>query len=351
MLPHEYILEDLLKVPGSLPAGKDQIRMHCPICNHPKPKLYVGINKSLLPKMILGYDCKHCSFQGTVGQKFLQMFDITGNEDYVKDIKQRKSIVKTVNPITKMEKLDLKIPDKILPEDEFKMDYLSKRFGRKVTIKDLKTYKIVLNFKQFFEFNNFDYLQFEDNKERRKNIEFLADEYSKHFVGMLSVDNNKINFRNLNSEVFKNKRYMVYVINKNIGNPYMYLPDIPIDLMAAQPTIHMAEGNYDIIGVKEYFMFDEDYSNIFVAIGTKKAYSRVLKQVLKMTGFLNAKLNIYADNDMDSDLDTYRSMLKEFRPLFEEISVIYNEAVDEKGKPCKDFGDLSKPIKPVRLVI
>ena len=362
MEPYQYILEDLLKVPGSLPAGQDEIRMLCPVCRHPKPKLYVGLYKALLPKKVLTYDCKHCQFQGGVGPKFLKMFNVEPNQEYLEGMKkQSRSSTKIINPVTKMEKMDLKIPDRILQQDEFKVKYLEGRFGRKITVKDLKTYKIVLNFNDFFEFNNVDPTVYIDKTDERKYQYqlFLFNEYTNHFVGMLSVDNNKLNLRNINSKALANKRYMVHTINKSITNPYMYMPDIPIDIMSVHPTINMAEGNYDIIGAKETYFLNEDYSDVFVAVGTRKAYKRVLNQIMKMTGFINAKINIFADNDGDingmNNIDFYKDLFKEFRPLYEDITLNYNVAdyTDENGRviPCKDFGNLSHPIKLEKVEI
>ena len=176
---------------------------------------------------------------------------------------------------------------------------------------------------------------------------------------MLSVDNNKLNLRNINSKALENKRYMVHTINKSITNPYMYMPDIPIDIMSVHPTINMAEGNYDIIGAKETYFLNEDYSDVFVAVGTRKAYKRVLNQIMKMTGFINAKINIFADNDGDingmNNVDFYKDLFKEFRPLYEDITLNYNvaEYTDENGRviPCKDFGNLSHPIKLEKVEI
>ena len=362
MEPYQYILNDLLKVPGSLPAGQDEIRMLCPICGHPKPKLYVGLYKTLLPKKVLTYDCKHCQFQGGVGPKFLKLFNVESNPEYFESIKkQSRSTTKILNPVTKMEKMDLKIPDRILPQDELKVRYLESRFNRKITVKDLKTYKIVLNFKDFFDYNHVNPLDYLDRTDERKfqYQRFLFGEYTNHFVGMLSVDNNKLNLRNIDSKALANKRYMVHTINPSINNPYMYMPDIPIDIMSVMPTINMAEGNYDIIGAKETYFLNEDYSDVFVAVGTRKAYKRVLNQIMKMTGFLSAKINIFADNDGDingmSNIDFYKDLFKEFRPLFENITLNYNvaEYTDENGRkiPCKDFGNLSHPIKLEKVEI
>lgn len=342
MEPFEIVLQELLKVPGSLTTGTpNQIRMFCPKCHdvHPKPKLYVG---QIRGTNILGYDCKYCPYSGKVTKEFLEQFGIE-SIDYLKDVKLNRKTNKIVNPVTDLIKLNLKIPDYINDCDKEKIEYLEHRFQRKITLKDIQTYKIVLNFKDFFKYNNFDYLQFAVDMVEKDRIEKYAEEYSKNFVGMLSVDNNKINLRNLGSKLI-NKRYMVHVIDKSLGNPYMYIPDIPIDVMSPKPVINMAEGNYDIIGARELFFNKEDYNNIFVAIGTKKAYKRVLDQVLKMTCFLDADINVFADNDPDSSLDFYRQMFREYRSIFPNINVYYNEL-------SKDFGDLSKPIRARRCEI
>lgn len=351
---YQIIMEKLLQVaPGAVPAGQDEMRMICPVCKNPKAKLYLGIHRSIYNttgQKKLAYGCKHCNYNGVVGIKFLKQFGITIDDEMKKGLIFHKEVLKTVNPITKMEKLEVKIPTFIREEDKFKIDYLSKRFGRKVTAQDLKTYKIILNFKDFYDMNKLDLFKSidpldPDYNKKSNYLSFIGNEFTKHFVGMLSVDNNKINLRNINSEALKNKRYMVHVIDKSIGNPYMYMPDIPVDLLALEPTINIAEGNYDIIGAKELFHLNEDYSNVFVAIGTRTAYKRVLDQLLKMTGFFNANINVYADNDSDTDLNWYKDMFKDYKTVFNKINIFYNIAVDKDGKPCKDFGDLSKPVK------
>src|SRR5574344_482377 len=357
MEPYQIVLNELLKVPGSLPAGEDEIRMHCPVCNHPKPKLYVGLYRGLLPRKVLTYDCKHCNFQGGVGNKFLRMFNIDPIDDYTKSIKKMgRSIFKTVNPITGMTKNEFKVPDFINPKDQFKLDYLSGRFGRQVTLNDVKTYKIVLNFRDFCIFNKINPIKYLETTDENKikYAEFLFDHYTDHFVGMLSADNNKINFRNINDNDtrLKNKRYMVHVFDKKINNPYMYMPDLTFDIMCKKPTINLAEGNNDIIGAKELYFLNEDYSNVFVAIGPRKAYKRAIMQIMKMTGFLNAKINIFADNDIDLrdpgskySLGWYTDMFKDIRPCFEDITINYNMAENKDGHPYKDFGNLSNPVQ------
>lgn len=357
MEQYQKILQTLLTLPTAKKVNETQIRMRCPKCGKTDDKLYVGLSHNPIftskGLKILGYGCKQCPFEGIVGKKFYQALGLKYDADTFKFNNIRNKTLNKIDTATKIQKLDLKIPNFIRPEDQFKVDYLSHRFNRKVTISDIIKYKIVLNFKDLFEYNNLDLLEFEDktDKKRCDYIKFVAEEFSKHFVGMLSLDNNKINFRNINSEYYtnKNKRYMVYVINKNIGNPYLYIPSTEIDLLSPNPTINMAEGNYDIIGAKELYFPDETNNNIFVAIGTRTAYKRVLGQILKMTGWLNANVNIFADNDKDTNLDWYKEMFKEWRPLFDRITIHYNKAsyIDEHGKTilCKDFGDLSHPVK------
>jgi hypothetical protein len=351
MEDYQKILELLLTLDGSKKINEGQIKMHCPICNKPDNKLYVGLthNPYYTSKGIkaLGYGCKQCQFSGMVGKKFFQVLGLQYDKNLIKFNINRNNILKNVNSVTKMQKLDLKIPNFIRPEDEFKVKYLEGRFGRKITIKDIIHYKIVLNFNDLFEYNKMSLYEYEDksDKERCRKLKYMADEYTKHFVGLLSVDNNKVNLRNINSQKFANKRYMVHVINKNIGNPYMYMPSSELNLLSLNPVINMAEGNYDIIGAKELYFPDERNDMVFVAIGTRTAYKRALNQIFKMTGWLNASVNVFADNDKDTNLDWYREMFKEWRPLLDRITINYNVAVDKDGKPCKDFGNLSNPVQ------
>lgn len=370
MEPYQVVLQELLKVPESYTAGEDEIRMHCPVCNHPKSKLYVGIHRGLLPRKVLVYDCKHCNFQGSVSPRFMKQFGLEPITDYFKSIKKiSHSIYKVVNPVTGLTKNDFKIPDNILPEDEKKLKYLKSRFGRMFDINDIKKYKFVLNFKNFCEFNKIDPFKLLETNDPDK-LEFykkVFNEFTNNFVGILSFDNNKINFRNIDSEFLKTKRYMMHSLDKHIINPYMYIPDIPFDIMCKHATINMTEGAYDIIGVKELYYPNDDYSNVFVAVGSRNSYTRSLMQIMKMTCFLNAKLNIFADNDIDLRVGEenvcitwYKDMFKKFynlpnmidsyqplhnKPIFSSITLNFNTAVDANGKPYKDFGNITNPIK------
>ena len=309
----------------------------------------------------------------------MKMFNLEPVPDYFKSIKKiSHSIYKVVNPVTGLTKNDFKIPDHINPEDKFKLDYLASRFVRRFDINDLKKYKIILNFRDFCEFNKIDPIKYLETTDEDKiaYAKRMFEEFTNHFVGILSFDNNKINFRNINSEYLKSKRYMMQTLDKHIVNPYMYIPDIPFDIMCKKPTINMTEGAYDIIGVKELYYQNDDYSNVFVAVGSRNSYGRSLLQVLKMTCFLNAKLNIFADNDLDLRygeetvcVQWYKDMFKKFynfpsllkeggyghalmyKPIFSSITLNFNTAVDETGKPYKDFGNLSNPIKLERFEI
>ena len=352
--------EILLKLPHAHTCLGDEIRLRCPICNKPDDKLYVGPmkNDQFSKEIKLGYNCKQCQYSGIVGKKFLEKLGIN-YDGTIKDLTKydpTPTTVKSINPATKLKKLDLKIPNWINPKDQFKVDYLSNRFNRDITVEDLITYKIVLNFRDLLEFNKLKLLEFEDKNDVKRCdfLRFQAKQYSDHFVGMLTLDNNKINFRNINSKYYteKGKRYMVHVINKNISNPYLYMVSNPINLLTPNPIINMAEGNYDIIGARELYFKDNVENNcVFVAIGTRTAYKRSLSQILKMTGFFNAKINIFADNDKDTNLGWYKDMFKEWKYLFPEITINYNIAKDKNGNDCKDFGNLSNPVELKKFII
>lgn len=351
MEQYQKILQFLLTIPGSVKVNDNQIRMHCPVCNKKDNKLYVGLshNPAFTSKglKILGYGCKQCLFSGNVGKKFYDTLGIKVDKDLMNFQSIKTGVPKTINKISKYETLNLRIPDFVRPEDKFKLDYLSKRFNRKLTMKDIFTYKIVLNLHDLYTFNNLDILQFTDKSDKKAcmSIKYLIDEFSKHFVGILSVDNNKVNLRNINSERLKSKRYMVHVINKNIGNPYLYIPSTKIDLLTPTPTICLAEGNYDIIGAKELYYPEDRTDVVFAAIGTRTAYKRAINQIMKMTGFVNANIHIFADNDKDTDLRWYEEMFKDMRHLLDTIHIHYNVANDSNGNPCKDFGNLSNPVE------
>ena len=114
----------------------------------------------------------------------------------------------------------------------------------------------------------------------------------------------------------------------------------------------------DIIGV--YNHINTNSKNTMNLAITGQNYNSMILHLINV-GLVggNVTINIFADNDGDingmNNIDFYKDLFKEFRPLYEDITLNYNVAdyTDENGRviPCKDFGNLSHPIKLEKVEI
>ncbi len=337
LLMKNKIFDELLKTKSAAKTSNDnQIKIRCKFCgdsrNQDHSHMYVGVMNT--QQFMIGYHCKKCQSSGVVSKDFLEMYDIKNVELNVFLKKNRISTIikKNINSNTLVNNYN--IPDEILQEDKFKIDYLSSRFNRKITKDDLKQYKIVLNLNQFLKFNNINL--YRDTNTNKMELKTLVEEYTKTCVGFLSFDNNIIQFRNINSNVIRYK-YSNLQINKDFKNPLLYVVKKNIDLISRKPKIIIAEGIFDIIGVKERFCLDDDVDSVLCS-PCGKSFKVALNQIIKMTGFVDSDVFLYVDKDTNRDIDKgfFNNHMSQFIPNF-NITIVYND----KGK---DFGEMSEEI-------
>lgn len=343
----KQILSELLLTPkAKATSNPEQIHVRCrmPDCgdsNNPNSAhMYVGVSRRDPTK--LGYECKKCSASGYVDEKFLTMYDIDPSR-YVEYFKNRTGGIRKTYDMNNNKRIDLKIPRTILPQDRRKVEYIERRLGRHITPDDINNMKIVLNLGQTLNFNKIDptSLVQEPTPEKLKNLINEIDELSNHFFGFLSANNNRITMRNMGSSIF-NEKYHVFTIDPSIVDPFIYYPKMSIDICTDSPEIIMAEGVFDILGVRERFYKEESNTNrFFVAVGGVGSYRRCLKSVLKMTGFLDATVRIYSDSDVSPEM--YKKVFLEFSEYM-KFEIVYNVR-------SKDFGDVQDDVetKYVRL--
>ena len=343
----EILDELLLTQSAKRTSNPDQIHIRCrmPDCgdspNINSAHMYVGVSRKDPSK--LGYECKKCSAAGYVNEDFLRLYDIDSSRfiDYFKSV-GRSGLRKSYD-INKNRKLDVVIPRSIKATDKFKVDYISKRIGREITVDDIDTMKIVLNLRQFLEFNKIDIMSMVtvpnvenvdivEIEKMKSNLNSTIDELSKNFFGFLSANNNRITMRNMGS-LSMTEKYHVFTIDPTIQDPFIYYPKMNIDICTQTPEIVMAEGVFDILNIREHF-YDGGvgHENIFfAAVGGAGSYRRCLKSILKMTGFIDGRVTIYSDSDIT--VDQYRRMFSEFSEYI-RFTLVYNTS-------SKDFGDKS----------
>lgn len=312
---------------AKLAAGGREIVKRCHICGDSRDgssrHMYIGVSK----QGMLVYNCFKCNAHGIIDGYFfrsLGCYDVnliticnqnnTNNAKYL-EMGYKRKIVKHTSPI-------LTYRDSL--ETQKKVAYLSKRLGYNFTLEDLARFKIVLNLYDFINSNTVGTLT------RNKNI---CDQIDQFFLGFLSVDNSYINMRRLVPEGKLIKNVDVRYVNYNIygfednSSRYYVLPTT-IDPNRTV-TINIAEGAFDILGV--YLNTDSIKDNaIFASIGGK-SYMSIMQYFVITYGFMNFKLHIYVDNDVDNfEIQKVADLV---RPFGAEIFMHRNLSPGQK-----DFG-------------
>ena len=114
----------------------------------------------------------------------------------------------------------------------------------------------------------------------------------------------------------------------------MYVPPCKIDLLTPFPKICIAESNFNITVVKNYF-YDDDTTNVIFGSSSRKSCYHTIKRLMALSGFVSGKLEVYADNDRDFNVEYFSKLLEPLKKTF-DISIIINTK-------DKDMGEMPKP--------
>ena len=280
-------------------SGGKEIVKKCHFCGDSRDPqsrhLYIGQT----PNGTIVYNCFKCNSKGIVDGKFLR--DLGCYEPGLINLCQEQNS-KSSNPNSSNSGRYRNIVRKI---DTFqiianpsqftdkKMQYISNRLGYSFSMKDLINFKIVLNLKEFLDFNGI--TVYSRNKE-------IIEELDKFFIGFLSMDNRYVILRRLVPEGKVSKyidtRFVNYDIFKaygqSYGTKYYTIPNI-VNL-SIPLEIHIAEGVFDIISI--YLnIIPKGTNGIFTAI-CGKSYENIIKFFILNYGFTGFNLHIYPDNDV-----------------------------------------------------
>ena len=178
-----------------------------------------------------------------------------------------------------------------------KLQYICNRLGIQLNQNDLAKLKIVLNLKEFLNFNGI--VRYTRNEE-------LMDLLDKFFIGFLSMDNKCVILRRLVPEgklpVYIDNRYINYnIFGSNDGMKHYTIPCV---INTLQPiSIHIAEGAFDIISIYSHVSTPYNYGNAIYAAVCGKTYLSLIKHFVIMYGLSGFDLHIYPDSDIsDSEM-------------------------------------------------
>lgn len=294
-------------------SGGREIIKRCHICGDSRDPssrhMYIGLRDG-----VILYNCFKCNASGVVDSKFfrdLGCYDVDMINICNKNNAKGSSLINQ----NKSSFYRKRIPNLTITEDSRtmkKLEYINNRLGIRLKLSDLAEFKIVPNL--------YDYLNHNDMP-RLTRYKDVCDQLDLYFLGFLSADNAYLIMRRLvdKNEVLQavQGRYVNYNIYDLKDNSYRYyiLPGF------VDPTRHIriniAEGPFDILGVR-FNTNAHDYNNsIYAAIGGK-SYINLVKFFITEYGFMNFELHIYADNDVDNyEIEKISTVLNPYRtPIY-----------------------------------
>lgn len=212
-----------------------------------------------------------------------------------------------------------------------KVDYINKRLGLQLLLRDYLGLKVILNLKETIDYNHLEYT-------RNPNI---MNQLNDNFVGFLSVDNNFVNLRRICDEgiVYEtiDKRYINYNShNKKDNTEKFYVVPSIMDLNQTI-DIHIAEGPFDILSIK--YNVNNNAPGLYAAIGGA-GYMNVIMYIISTFKIFNCNLHIYPDNDKVGSFNKMKEIIKYLKPYNIPIYIHRNIYPNEK-----DFGVPKNRIK------
>jgi len=225
---------------------------------------------------------------------------------------------------------EIKLPIVENSSSKERLEYLNERMEIDISLETaVNQYKLVTDLRELFRLNS--WLEMTEDKSKMKD---LAEEG----IGFLSRDNSIIIFRDMYGDW--NKRYQNYNLYNNVSHMSSTLYSIGKDIeVVSNPSINIAEGVFDIIGVHE--AIDNSSNDIFLGVSGKSFGAGINR--IHALGFLDSNINIYSDNDVKPAF--YKKLKKGNRLLkYAKMIVYYNTIQD-------DFGVPSNQIKTRRVII
>lgn len=334
---------ELLKQKSAYKVSVNGIQHYtrCPYCgdsvnlNH--GHLSIKIDRNTEDPMV--YRCLKCDAHGIVTESTLEDLDLLVNKEIIDSIKSINRKAARSGKIVNMEFERYFVPKyHDTPLNRLKLQYVNQRLGTQLTYDDAKEYKIILNLFDFMSANEIDkidglYWQ-------------MMKTLNSSYVGFLSCNNNRITFRDITG---KNKfRYYKVLLNeKNMNSDTFYSLPFKMPLIYTDDVhIHMAEGIFDIISIKENLSHNNAHDIYFASCGFGGLV--IIKYLIHHGINTGIHFHIYSDNDKtDYDHKRYLFNKHHYTEWIDKIYLHRNQFLGEKdyGVPSCNIIDRHKMLK------
>lgn len=303
----------------------DRICSECRL--HRRSTLYMLVDES--SPLIFHCFRASCGKAEVVTQEHLVQLGFQ-NEEAIK-LLLSKDFVKSVRTIN-LKGYHLVVRDHELIEEQ--INYLSKRLGYTPSTEELSSFRIIPNIKQVIEDNQLvEYNPSINEVYKRMNNQKTMITFTNSSYDIFSCRSITSNFKGLLS-ISKDKKFMGYDLKNT--------PDDNVE------NLIIAEGIFDILNIKKYFAVIPN--SLYLASCGFNNTIPILKYYYRKYIESVKRIIIFLDSD---EFDGYKYKYKEYmyntikRSIRQELGrgfefyIIYNSA-------SKDFGDMSKPIKPIK---
>lgn len=239
------------------------------------------------------YRCLKCEIHGLVNETFLEEIGVYLDPESKKELKIYTKKSMRAGKLVNMDRENYFVP--LSQESDLvkrKIDYLSDRLGIPFDVHFSQNHKIILSFFDFLKAN--DLLVVDDDHLVGLSYKMICN-LNENYVGFLSTNNNCIVFRDISGKQ-KYRYYKVVINGRNINMDSFYSCPSRFDLLYTNNlTIHIAEGVFDILSIKEN-LIKEDTHNMFYASCGFGSIS-IFKYLIHYGINTGITVRIYSDND------------------------------------------------------
>lgn len=344
----ELIIDELQKTQSVFYTSINKVQnyVRCPFCGDSLNESHghLSIKIDVMSDAPMVYRCLKCNISGLVSETFLEELGVFLDSDSKKELR---SFTKRSMKIARLVNLDVEKYVTPLSQDsslcERKIHYVRDRLGIDLDLAKARDLKIILNFFDFLKIN--DLLEADDDHLVGLNYRSICN-LNDHYVGFLSTNNNNIVFRDITGK--QKYRYFKVTINgRNVNMDSFYSVPLKLPLMYTHEIhVHVAEGVFDILSIKENFVKDTERNYYYATCGFGSV--NIIKYLIHHGMNTGVHFHIYSDNDKTDWNHTKYLFTKNY--LTEWIDHIYihrNKHAGEKdyGVPISRIIDSKRTIK------
>jgi hypothetical protein len=302
---------------------------YCPDSKNPSSKhMYISIPQQKNEPSL--YYCHKCHATGIVTYKNLIEWDIYDDTIAMELIELNKACSnnKSFSKFLGNTRYPVSIRNtRIDKGTEIKLKYINDRLGTRLTYKDCRDLKIVLNLNDMMQDNNIRTITRSEN---------IVDQLDKNFLGFLSIDNAFFNMRRICDKGLVDKSIDKRYINYRIFDKYntserFYTVHTSMNIcIPTRVKIHIAEGPFDILSIYKNVRAEEP--GIYTSIAGSNYKGQII-YFLEKYKLPYTEIHLYPDNDKYGRNVNMQKISSYLRPLNIPVYVHRNMYPNEK-----DFG-------------